>query len=123
MADQEQERRRGGGRRERARDDRTPRQMLAAERATVVKVVFGLAVIIIFIIFIVQNSDEVEIDFVFTSAKVGLIWVFLVCAIVGGLVTWLIGRPRRRALKRYADAYDRDHRGRGRPGEPGPQPR
>ncbi|MGH2740733.1 MAG: LapA family protein [Actinomycetota bacterium] len=75
-------------------------QIMAAERAKFAKVVLGLAVLVIFIVFIVQNSDEVDVDFVFFSSRIALIWVFLGCALIGALATWLLGRPRRRALKR-----------------------
>lgn len=75
-------------------------QIIAAERAKIAKVLLGIAVVVIFIVFIIQNSDEVEVDFVFFSSRIGLIWVFLACALIGSLATWLLGRPRRRALRR-----------------------
>lgn len=75
-------------------------QILAAERAKIAKVILGIALVVIFILFIVANSDDVEVDFVFFSSKIALIWVFLGCALLGALATWLLGRPRRRALKK-----------------------
>ncbi len=78
-----------------------------SDRTVAVKVVVALALIVLFILFIIQNAGPVEIDFVFVRADVGLIWVFLGCAIIGGIVAWLIGRPRRRAMRKLVQEYER----------------
>lgn len=47
---------------------------------------------ILFGVFIAQNSDPVPVDFVFFSANIRLIWVFLLCGVIGGIVDRLLQR-------------------------------
>ncbi len=78
-----------------------------SDRMVAVKVVVALALIVLFVLFIVQNADPVEVNFVFVRSEVRLIWVFLACAVIGGIVAWLIGRPRRRATRKLLREYER----------------
>jgi len=48
------------------------------------------ALAILFGIFIAQNADQVEVDFILVSAKVRLIWVFLICFVIGGILDRLL---------------------------------
>ena len=77
------------------------------DRRAIVKVVIGLILVILFIIFVDGNSREVTVDLVFTSATVGLIWVFVACALIGALVAYLLGRPGRRNTKKYIKELER----------------
>ena len=77
------------------------------DRSTVVKVVLGVALLVIFVLFIIRNSRRVPVDFVFFSKQIRLVWVFLACALIGALIAWLIGRPRRRAQRRLIDEMER----------------
>ena len=52
-----------------------------------------LPLAILLIVFIIQNSKRVPIDFVFFTRQSRLIWVMLACAIIGGIVGYLVGRP------------------------------
>jgi uncharacterized integral membrane protein len=79
---------------------------------TAIKVGVGLFLLVVFILFIIQNSSPVSVNFVFFRAQIRLIWVFLGCAVIGGVIAWLIGRPRRRAMKRLMDELERQRRGR-----------
>jgi uncharacterized integral membrane protein len=83
------------------------------EPGTAIKVGLGLFLLVIFILFIIQNSNLVLVNFVFFRASIRLIWVFLGCAVIGGAIAWLVGRPRRRAMKRLVEELERQRRDRG----------
>jgi uncharacterized integral membrane protein len=56
-----------------------------------------LAAIVLLVIFVVQNSQEVEIDFLFfTSVSTPLILALVFSALLGALIGWLAPRVRRR---------------------------
>lgn len=55
----------------------------------------GVVALIILIIFVVQNSQEVEVDFLFTTTSTPLIFALLLAALLGALVAWLLPRVRR----------------------------
>lgn len=46
----------------------------------------------IFGVFVAQNSDKVPVNFVFFTANVRLIWVFLICGVIGALLDRLLKR-------------------------------
>jgi uncharacterized integral membrane protein len=64
-------------------------------RARVTKVVVGLILLGILITFVSTNLGSTKVHFVFFSSNAPLIWVMLGCAIVGGVVGFLVGRPGR----------------------------
>ena len=80
------------------------------DRTAIFKVAFGVLVLVLFVLFIIRNSRPVAVDFVFASVRVRLVWVFLACALIGALVAWLVGRPRRRAQRRLLEEMDRRDR-------------
>ena len=88
------------------------RRVEAERRRTIIRLVVGLIVVILFIIFVIQNSAPVPVDFVFVNSSIRLIWVFLGCALIGALVAWLMGRPRRRAMRKLVSELERQ-RGKG----------
>lgn len=51
--------------------------------------------VVAFVAFIVRNADPTRIDFLFLERQPPLIWIMLACAIVGGILGFIIGRPRR----------------------------
>lgn len=61
----------------------------------------GLVVLVAYVIyFIVANDDEVSVDFLFFSARTGLIWVILLClaiGILGGMLLSQLYRRRRQS--------------------------
>jgi uncharacterized integral membrane protein len=77
------------------------------DRATVVKVIVGLVVLILFIVFVAQNSQPVTVNLVFGDTRIRLIWVFLACALIGGVIVYLLGRPGRRASRKYIRELER----------------
>jgi uncharacterized integral membrane protein len=68
-------------------------ELQRARQVRVAKVLVALAIAVILIIFIVSNSQPVPVDFVFLTRHPRLIWVMFACAVLGGLVGYLIGRP------------------------------
>ena len=72
-----------------------------------VRIILGLVIVVLFLLFIAANSDPVQVSFVFLDTEVQLIWVFLACALIGALVTYLLGRPGRRATKKYIKELER----------------
>ena len=76
------------------------RELDKERRSRVAKIVVALILSVLFIVFIIRNSNPVSesdegVDFIFATADVRLVWVFLVCAVIGGLVGYLLGRPSR----------------------------
>jgi len=86
---------RGNGKRE-ARTGPTPkRHMLDSP-----KFWLGVVLVVLFAVFVAQNRTLVEVNYVFFSKKSYLIWVMLICGVLGFVVGWLWGRPRRADAKR-----------------------
>ena len=59
------------------------------------KLWLGLVALIILIIFVVQNSQEVEVDFLFTTTSTPLIFALVFAGVLGALVGWLLPRVLR----------------------------
>src|SRR3989304_1366701 len=87
--------------------DPPPAAAEKAGRAINVRAVLGVAILVIFVVFVVQNSDEVPVTFLWMEARVPLVFVFVACALIGALVTYLLGRPGRRAQKKYIQELER----------------
>jgi uncharacterized integral membrane protein len=77
------------------------------DRRAVVKVIVGLILLILFIVFVAQNSQPVTVNLVFGDTRVRLIWVFVACALIGGVIAFLLGRPGRRASRKYIRELER----------------
>lgn len=92
-------------------EERLPERRLDRDQRTAaLKIGIGLFILILFVLFIIQNSGRVPVDFVFFTRRIRLIWVFLACALIGSVVTWLVGRPRRRAMRRLVEELERQRR-------------
>lgn len=57
------------------------------------KFLVAAAIVVILIVFVVQNSGETDVDFVFFTVRARLIWVLLGTAALGGVVGYVLGRP------------------------------
>jgi uncharacterized integral membrane protein len=56
-----------------------------------------LVLVVLLLIFIIQNSQEVEIKFLFFgSFNTALIFALVIAALLGALIGWLAPRVRRR---------------------------
>jgi len=80
---------------DRAAEEAQLRQLQRVRQARVAKVIVALALVGILIAFIVSNSQSVKVRFVFFTRYPALIWVMFACAVLGGIVGYLIGRPGR----------------------------
>ena len=59
------------------------------------KLWLGIVALIILIVFVVQNSQEVEVDFLFTTTTTPLIFALVFAGVLGALVGWLLPRVLR----------------------------
>jgi uncharacterized integral membrane protein len=79
------------------------------------KLIVLLLIVAYTIAFVVKNTDEIKIDFVFATAKVHLIWAMLLIlaiGIFGGvLLSQLYRRRARRGLLRQKGGKPGDARG------------
>lgn len=57
-------------------------------------------VVSLLLIFVIENSDEVSVSFVFFSADISLIWVIVLSAVAGAVAGAFISRLVRRRLSR-----------------------
>ena len=65
----------------------------------IVRLVVGGLGLVLLIAFVVGNSNDVKVNFIFANATTSLIWVILVSAVLGVLVDRLIiavGKRRRK---------------------------
>jgi uncharacterized integral membrane protein len=76
------------------------RRLRRERGARVAKALVALAISVILIVFVIANSEPVRVNFVFATRHPRLIWVMLACAVLGGVVGYLIGRPGRGARAR-----------------------
>ena len=68
-------------------------QMEARQRERLLKVVQLTLIAIVFITFVLQNAQGVNVHFLFFSLNIRLIWVIFGCACLGGFAGYLVGRP------------------------------
>jgi len=69
-------------------------------RRRVRALVAAVGILVLLAIFVVRNSQRVPVDFVFFTRQARLIWVMAACAVLGGVVGYLVGRPPRRLRRR-----------------------
>ena len=68
-------------------------QMEARQRERLVKTAQLTLIAIVFITFVIQNSQPVNVHFLLFSLDIRLIWVIFGCGVLGGAAGYLIGRP------------------------------
>jgi uncharacterized integral membrane protein len=66
------------------------------------RVIVGLVVLVLSIIFILQNTEEVNIDFLFFDFKVGMWFGLLLAFVLGAIVGWGLHLAWRRRKKNRA---------------------
>ncbi len=64
------------------------------------------ALVALFVVFVLLNRDVVPVNYIFFIKRSRLIWVMLVCGVIGFLVGWLYGRPGRAAARRASKKND-----------------
>jgi len=65
-------------------------------------IVAGIAIVVL-LVFALQNSERVDVDFLVFDTQARVVVVILVSALIGFVVGWLIGRPsriQRRAMRK-----------------------
>jgi uncharacterized integral membrane protein len=60
-------------------------------------------VVVLALVFIVENSNRVEVSFVFFTAEISLIWVIVLSMVVGAIAAFVVKRLIRR---RFASGSD-----------------
>ena len=79
--------------------DATPRRRTSSRQFVLVAV--GSAVLVYFVLLIVENRRKVKVDYVFGSGEHRLIWLIVISGFLGWLVgvatTYFTRRTRRRA--------------------------
>jgi uncharacterized integral membrane protein len=73
------------------------RELRRARQARIAKALVALAIVAILVMFIITNSQAVEVDFVVATRRIRLIWVMFTCAVLGGILGYLVGSPGMRA--------------------------
>ena len=82
------------------------RDLSRARQTRVAKLLFVLFLVVLFTVFIIQNSDPTPIKYVFFTRHTRLIWIMLACAIVGGIVGYMVGRPGKQIHFRKDESKD-----------------
>jgi uncharacterized integral membrane protein len=70
-------------------------QMEARQRERLFKAVQLTVIAIVFITFVLQNAQPVDVHFLFFALNIRLIWVIFGCALLGGAAGYLVGRPEK----------------------------
>jgi uncharacterized integral membrane protein len=68
-------------------------QMEHRQREQLVKIVQLTLIAIVFITFVLQNAQPVNVHFLLFSLNIRLIWVIFGCGLLGGAAGYLVGRP------------------------------
>jgi uncharacterized integral membrane protein len=96
------------GRQEPPEDRLATGEIRAQERRSAMpKIIIALLLVILFLVFVVQNSQPVHVQFLWLDGRAPLVWVFLICAAIGAVVLALLQRPSRRTMRRYIEELER----------------
>jgi uncharacterized integral membrane protein len=78
--------------------------VLRRRRRRAIRGLVILAVAVLVIAFVIQNSQRVTVHFWFFTHKARLIWVVIACLVAGIVLGYLLGVPERRARRRRKKA-------------------
>ncbi|HVL91522.1 MAG TPA: LapA family protein [Actinomycetota bacterium] len=81
------------GQRDAEQDQQHLRVIAAERRRRAIKLGALATLVVLFAIFVVQNSQPAPVDFIFVQSSPRLIWIMLVCAVIGGVIGYILGRP------------------------------
>jgi uncharacterized integral membrane protein len=76
-----------------ALDQEHLRKLATAQRSRVVKAVVLAVIAVLFIAFVLQNAQPVNVKLVFGTVTVRMIWVIVVAGGLGALAGFLVARP------------------------------
>lgn len=68
----------------------------SADRKRIVALGISALAAIWLVAFIISNSESVRVSFVFGDLTLSLIWVMIICAALGAVLTWAVPRFSRR---------------------------
>lgn len=78
--------------------------VLRRRRRRAIRGLMSLALIVIVVAFIIQNSQLVTVHFWFVTHKAHLIWVIIACLAAGIVFGYILGVPERRKMRRRRKA-------------------
>lgn len=78
--------------------------VLRRRRRRAIRGVAVLALIVLVVAFVVQNSQLVTVHFWFFTHKARLIWVVISCLVAGIVLGYLLGVPERRKMRKRRKA-------------------
>lgn len=61
------------------------------------KAIVAALVLVLLIVFVIRNSQRVSVDFILTKGHFRLIWVIVICSILGGIAGYALGRPPKKS--------------------------
>jgi uncharacterized integral membrane protein len=70
-----------------------------------------LVAVVAVIVFVVENSQPVQVHLWFVTRRPRLIWVVLSCLVIGMLVGYVLSAPERKAARRRRQEEKRQARG------------
>ncbi len=79
-------------------------------RRRAVRGILYLAVLVVVLAFVVQNSQPVRVHFWFVDRHPRLIWVVLACLVLGTVFGYVLGGPERKATRLARRQEKRDQR-------------
>ena len=56
----------------------------------------GVVAVVVLAIFVIQNSQRVEVDFLFTTTETPLVFALLIAGVLGAIIGWAVPRIRSR---------------------------
>jgi uncharacterized integral membrane protein len=70
--------------------------------------IISLAIVVLVVVFVIQNSQRIPVHFWFFTREARLIWVVLACLAAGIVFGYVLGVPDRRARRRKKKAEKAD---------------
>lgn len=78
--------------------------VLRRRRRRAIRGILALALIVLVVAFVIQNSQLVTVHFWFFTHRARLIWVVLSCLVAGIVFGYVLGVPERRKMRRRRKA-------------------
>jgi uncharacterized integral membrane protein len=78
--------------------------VLRRRRRRAIRGIMAVALVVIVMAFVIQNSQDVTVHFWFFTHKARLIWIVLACLVAGIVFGYILGIPERRKMRRRRKA-------------------
>ncbi|MEX2102145.1 MAG: LapA family protein [Actinomycetota bacterium] len=88
-------------------DDRERQALGRERRSRGGKLVLALTIVVLVILFAVQNADSTRLRFLWFEFAPPLIWVIVVVGLAGAVAGFIVGRPGRRFRAKVREQDDR----------------